>query len=290
MSSVQLICGDCLDVLSRISSGSVHLVFLDPPFNLGKRYRSHHDRMDESDYWCWMADVVAESVRVLVDGGALIFMHRERNIPRIVNIAERLGLTLRNIIIWHKMTNPAHIRGLLAKDYQPLVYCIKGDRPRCFNPLKIDPPLKPNYRKPRPDGVYITDVWDDIRELTAGYFAGREAIRDSHGRRILNYQLPVALQLRIQLMTTLPGDTVLDPFCGLGTTAVVAHQIGRQCIAIDNDPVNIEVAQKRLDHPRPEDSVLKYRDYYRHTPNLNAIWKTTPETDTGDDPDQPKLF
>ena len=75
----------------------------------------------------------------------------------------------------------------------------------------MDLPPLPEHKYERENGVYLTDVWGDIRELTSGYFAGDEAIRDSKGSRVHTQQSPVALLLRIILSSTLPGDTVLDP-------------------------------------------------------------------------------
>jgi DNA modification methylase len=74
--------------------------------------------------------------------------------------------------------------------------------------------------------MFITDVWEDIRELTSGYFAGEEAIRDEKGERFHKQQAQVALLARIILSSTQASDWVLDPFAGTGTTAVVAQQPG----------------------------------------------------------------
>jgi DNA modification methylase len=85
------------------------------------------------------------------------------------------------------------------------------------------PPLPPNYKSTE-NGVYVTDIWDDIRELTSGYFAGDEAIRLENGERFHKQQSPIALLLRIILSSTQIGDTVFDPFAGTGTTLVTAYQ------------------------------------------------------------------
>jgi DNA modification methylase len=141
-----------------------------------------------------------------------------------------------------------------------------------FHKLRVDLPLLPEYKYERSNGVYLTDVWDDIRELTSGYFAGDEAIRDSKGNRVHTQQSPVALLLRIILSSTLPGDTVLDPFVGTGTTLVVAQQLERNSIGIEIDPEYIRTIEMRLKSLRLADSVLQYYDYYRFTPNLREIW------------------
>lgn len=115
-------------------------------------------------------------------------------------------------------------------------------------------------------------MWDDTRELTSGYFAGDEAIRDSKGNRIHTQQSPIALLLRIILASSLPGDIVLDPFAGTGTTLVVAQQLGRNSIGIEIDPENVKIIEERLKYPRTADNILRYYNYYRYTHDLQRIW------------------
>jgi len=138
--------------------------------------------------------------------------------------------------------------------------------------LRIDLPLLPGQVQPRANGVFVTDVWDDIRELTSGYFAGDEAVRQANGERIHTQQSPMALLLRIILTSSLPGDTILDPFAGSGTTLVVAKQLGRKAIGIEVDPEYVELTRKRIAIIRKSDNVDKYCDYYRFTPNIDEIW------------------
>jgi DNA modification methylase len=110
----------------------------------------------------------------------------------------------------------------------------------------------------RENGIFVTDVWDDIRELTSGYFAGDEAIRDEAGERFHKQQAPIALLLRIILTSTQIGDTVLDHFAGTGTTAVVSLQTKRNSIAIEIDPSNVNCIKSRLADIRDADDIQKY--------------------------------
>jgi DNA modification methylase len=138
--------------------------------------------------------------------------------------------------------------------------------------LRISPPLPANYKYERDNGVYVTDVWDDIRELTSGYFAGDEAIRKPEGERFHKQQAPIALLLRIILSSTKPGDVVLDPFAGTGTTLVVAEQLGRKSIGIEIDPDNVQCMKERLDNIREADNIEKYHKDFICTENLDEIW------------------
>ena len=120
--------------------------------------------------------------------------------------------------------------------------------------------------------MFVTDVWDDIRELTSGYFAGDEALRDAEGNRLHKQQAPIQLLLRIILSSTNPGDVVLDPFAGSGTTLVVAEQLGRKSIGIELDSQNVVLIQDRLAEQRESDNVSRFFKDYACTPDLESIW------------------
>lgn len=113
--------------------------------------------------------------------------------------------------------------------------------------------------------------WDDIRELTSGYFAGDEALRDTEGNRLHKQQTPIQLLLRIILSSTNPGDVVLDPFAGSGTTLVVAEQLGRKSIGIELDSHNVALIENRLAEQRESDDISRFFKDYTCTPDLEAI-------------------
>lgn len=167
-----------------------------------------------------------------------------------------------------------------SKSYQIIVFASKGRIPRTFNQLRIDPPLLKGYR-PRDRGMLLTDLWDDIRELTSGYFAGKEVLRDSSGERIHKQQSPIALLLRVVLVSSLPTDLVFDPFAGTGTTLVVARQLQRESIGIDVDPFNVELIEERLQENYSADLIEKFKPLYQHTEDLDQIWNSKTSTCTG---------
>jgi len=270
----QIINDDCLNWLNKQKDKSIDLTFLDPPFRQGKDYRFFDDNQSESSYWGWLKDVLCGIYRITIDGGSVYFMQREKNTENVLRILREVGWTFQNLIVWKKKTSavPSSLR--FGKQFQIIAFATKGKRPRVFNRLRIDLPEPPGYKSERKDGVYVTDVWDDIRELTSGYFAGDEAIRDEKGERIHKQQSPVALLLRIVLSSTLPGDTVFDPFAGTGTTLVVARQLRRNCIGIEIDPDYVEIIKNRLDHLRKPDDITRFYDYYRYSKNIDEIWGT----------------
>lgn len=263
---------DCLRWLEEQKEETIHLTFIDPPFRQGKDYRFFDDSLPEETYWSWMKDVLSEVYRITTEGGAVYFMQREKNAEDVLRTLRKAGWTFQNLIIWKKKTSavPSELR--YSKQYQIIGFCTKGKKPRVFNRLRIDLPVPPEYKYERNNGIYLTDVWDDIRELTSGYFAGDEAIRDLNGERVHKQQSPIALLLRIILSSTLPGDTVLDPFAGTGTTAVVAHQLKRNSISVEIDPAYVRIIENRLTSPRRSDDTFKFYRYYRYTKNLKEIW------------------
>jgi len=265
--------GDCIKYLDEGSITDINMTFLDPPYRQGKDYRFFDDNQPAWKYWEWLKEILHKVREVTVNGGAIYFMQREKNTEQVLRALRKTGWKFQNLIVWKKKTSAVPVNSSFSKQYQIIAYAIKGEKPRVFNKLRIDLPPLPEHKYERENGVYVTDVWDDIRELTSGYFAGDEAIRDLQGNRVHVQQSPVALLLRIILSSTLQGDTVLDPLAGTGTTSVVAYQLGRNSIGIEIDPKNVEIIKKRLTFPRAADSVSKYYDYYRFTPNLKEIWQ-----------------
>ena len=254
------------------ASARIDLAFLDPPFNQAKHYASHDDDMPEAEYWQWMRHVCEAVYRQTSDGGAVYFMQREKNSEQVLCCLREAGWTLQNLIIWKKLTSAVPMSRRFGKHYQVIAYATKGVRARVFNRLRIDPPLPANYRQKRENGMYATDIWDDIRELTSGYFAGDEALRDVDGARFHKQQSPIALLLRIALSSSMPGDLVFDPFAGTGTTLVVAQQLNRRGLGVEIDPDNAACIRERLREIRPSDDVSRFRDDYRYTEDLDEIW------------------
>lgn len=271
--------GDVNDFLASEAFAEVELdlTFLDPPFNQAKDYASHDDDMPEAEYWDWMKRVCGAVHSQTSEGGAIYFMQREKNSEHVLACLREAGWTLQNLIIWKKLTSAVPMSRRFGKQYQIIACATKGRRARVFHRLRIDPPLPANYKQKRANGMYVTDIWDDIRELTAGYFAGDEALRDADGLRFHKQQAPIGLLLRIILSSSQVGDTVFDPFAGTGTTLVVAQQLGRRGLGVEIDPDNAERIGERLGVIRAADDIERFRDDYRFTENLDEIWDGSAE-------------
>lgn len=264
---------NCTTALERSNFVSaIDLSFLDPPFNQDKAYNAWNDSLPPEAYWAWMRDVCAKVYALTSDGGAIYFMQREKNAEFVLQCLRDAGWNFQNLIIWKKKTSAVPGMKRFGKHYQIIAFATKGKTPRVFHRLRIDPPLPADYKYARENGMFVTDVWDDIRELTSGYFAGDEALRDTDGNRLHKQQTPIQLLLRIILSSTNPSDVVLDPFAGSGTTLVVAEQLNRKAIGIELDAQNVTLIQHRLAVLRKSDDVSRFFTDYTCTPDLEAIW------------------
>ena len=262
----------CTTALDRDDFASrIDLSFLDPPFNQDKAYNAWDDNLPPEEYWGWMREVCAKVYALTSDGGAIYFMQREKNTEFVLQCLRDAGWTFQNLIIWKKKTSAVPGAKRFGKHYQVIAFATKGKTPRVFHRLRIDPPLPADYKHERENGMFVTDVWDDIRELTSGYFAGDEALRDAEGNRLHKQQTPIQLLLRIILSSTNPDDVVLDPFAGSGTTLVVAEQLGRKSVGIELDWHNVVLIQDRLAAQRESDNVSRFFKDYACTPDLEAI-------------------
>jgi DNA modification methylase len=248
------------------------MTFLDPPFNQNKDYAHCNDALPEAEYWAMMKNVCKSVYDITNNGGSIYFMQREKNTEFVLQTLRETNWEFQNLIIWKKRTSAVPVKGKYGKQYQVIVYATKGERAKTFHRLRIDPPNPAHFKVPRENGIFVTDVWDDIRELTSGYFAGDEALRIDNGERFHKQQSPLALLLRMILTTTKVGDTVLDPFAGTGTTAVVALQTQRNSVSIEIDPNNAKCIRERLKNLRNADIIQKYYRDYLCTENLAEIW------------------
>ena len=148
---------DCLKTLSSLET-EIDLTFLDPPFNQQKDYASCNDDLPETDYWEMMRAVCSQVFRLAADGGAIYFMQREKNTGQVLRVLSETGWTFQNLIVWKKMTSAVPSPMRFGKSFQTIVYATKGNRPRVFNRLRIEPTLLKHQKQMRENGCFVTDV------------------------------------------------------------------------------------------------------------------------------------
>ncbi|MFA0783729.1 DNA methyltransferase, partial [Fervidibacter sacchari] len=157
-----VLCGDCLELLDRsiLKHHGIEtefaLTFLDPPFNQGKDYAFFDDELPPDEYWRWLTKVCAKVYELTLEGGAIYFMHREKNAEHVLRVLRETGWTLQNLIVWQKRTSAVPNQWRYSKAYQIIAFATKGRKPRVFHRLRIDAPLRPEYRYERENGMFVT--------------------------------------------------------------------------------------------------------------------------------------
>jgi site-specific DNA-methyltransferase (adenine-specific) len=247
---------DCLDLLRTIPDSSVHTIFADPPFNLGKDYgRNGSDRLPDSQYLKWCCQWLDECCRTLVPGGAL-FVY---NLPKwLIPIGTHLTLKGMSLKHWIAVYKPSSlpIPNRLSPSHYGLLYYIKGEKARVFNRDAVRVPIRTcrhcngdikdyggHKKHINSKGLNLTDVWDDVSSVR----------HRKYKNRLANELAPIIVQRAI-LLSTRKGDVVVDPFVGSGTTAFVAQSLGRNWICGDlND---CAIARDRVHSSGPSISIL----------------------------------
>jgi modification methylase len=244
--------GDCLAVLATLPAGSVDLVFADPPYNLqlsGELHRPDHSRVDGvEEAWDRFADFaeydrftrawLAQCRRVLKPDGALWVIGTYHNIFRIGAAVQDLGFWILNDVIWRKTNPMPNFRGRrFTNAHETLLWCAPSKAARyTFNYEAM---------KALNDDVQMRSDW------LIPLCSGPERLRGGDGKKAHPTQKPEALLHRILLASTRPGEVVLDPFFGTGTTGAVAKRLGRRFIGIERESGYVALARARTAAERP---------------------------------------
>lgn len=227
--------GDSIKLMKSMESNSVDLIFADPPFNIGKEYESKiNDKLDKEAYLKWTENWLKECIRILKPGGSFYVWNLPKWSVYTANYLDQY-LTMRHwISVDMKYGLP--IQGKLYPSHYSLLYYTKGEKPNTFNneriPLDVcktcGHELKDygGYKsKMNPNGVNLSDVWNDIYPVRHSKYKTRES-----------NQLPVKLLDRIISISSNEGDVVFDPFGGSGTTYIVSEVLGRRWIGCEIGP------------------------------------------------------
>jgi adenine-specific DNA-methyltransferase len=285
--------GDCLELLPEIPAGKARLIVTSPPYNLGKEYEQ---RLSLETYLEQQRRVITECARVLHPQGSLCwqvgnYVSNGEIIPldiKLYPIFEELGLHLRNRIIWY-FGHGLHASRRFSGRYEVILWFTKSDQ-YTFNldavrvPQKY--PNKKHFKGPRrgelsgnPLGKNPSDVWE-IPNVKSNHIEKTEH----------PCQFPVELIERLVLSMTDAGDWVLDPFMGVGTTAIAALMHNRKAIGAEILPKYIEITKERI--RLAEIGKLKVRPMDRpvYDPGAPDVSKPPVEVHLGNSSYQPGLF
>ena len=248
----QILHGDCIDVLKSIPKNSVDLIFADPPYNLQLSkdlYRPNMTKVDAvddtwdqfnnfSEYDSFTRQWLSATRRVLKETGTIWVIGTYHNIYRVGASMQDLGFWFLNDIVYIKNNPMPNFRGVrFTNAHETLIWAQKKKGAKyTFNHQS----MKKLNDDSRENGLQMRSDW------TLNLVNGKQRIR-SNGVKAHSTQKPEALLYRIILASSKPGDVVLDPFFGTGTTGAVAKKLGRNWIGIERDKKYIKVAQKRID-------------------------------------------
>ncbi len=262
----QIIVGDCIKTLNEGPQGWIDLAFADPPFNIGYRYHGYDDKKKAEDYLKFSEDWMRAIHRALCDTGSFYLAIGDEYAADLCVIARRkIGFHMRNWIVWH-YTFGQQTKKMYAKSHTHILYFSKhppdtglmnitfnadairvaSARQTTYGDSRANPKGKlPDdtwYLRPQeaPEPLFApdSDTWNVSR--VCGTFKEREGW---HG-----CQMPVGVLERIIKASRNPGDMVVDPFNGSGTTVVTAALLGRQFVGIDQSEKYVDFARKRLEH------------------------------------------
>jgi len=250
---------DCLTALRSLAPASVHAIFADPPYNL--QLRGELRRPDDSlvdavtEAWDRFPDLaaydaftrawLAECRRVLRRDGTIWVIGAYHNVFRLGSALQDQGFWILNDVIWRKANPMPNFRGRrFTNAHETLIWAARGPESR----------YRFNY-------AAMKSLNDDV-QMRSDWFiplcTGAERLRDANGDKVHPTQKPEALLHRVILACTAPGEVVLDPFLGSGTTAAVAKRLGRRFIGIERERAYAAAARARIaaTEPLPESAAL----------------------------------
>jgi site-specific DNA-methyltransferase (adenine-specific) len=243
--SDRLIRGDCVAGLARLPDGCVDLAFADPPFNIGYEYDIYRDRRACDDYLAWSKAWIAQVARALKPDGTFWLAIGDEYAAELKVIAHReVGLHLRSWVVWY-YTFGVHCSKKFARSHVHLFYFVKDPRRFTFHDAAIRVPSARQLvyadRRANPAGRLPDDTWILRPQQVPGGFADDEdtwyvprvcgTFRERAGWH--GCQMPEQVLGRIIRACSDPGDLVLDPFAGSGTTLTVARKLHRRYLGFE---------------------------------------------------------
>ena len=246
--------GDCIEAMRSLPSESVDLIFADPPYNLqlkGELHRPDNSKVDAvDDHWDQFSSFraydeftrewLAEARRLLKPNGAIWVIGSYHNIFRVGTALQDAGYWILNDVVWRKSNPMPNFRGKrFTNAHETMIWASKSEGAKyTFNYEAL---------KALNEGIQMRSDW------VLPICNGGERLKDENGEKAHPTQKPESLLHRILVGSTNPGDIVLDPFFGTGTTGAVAKMLGRDWVGIEREEAYRKVATKRIEKVRKFD-------------------------------------
>jgi len=240
--------GDCIEVLKGLPDASVDMVFADPPYNLqlgGDLLRPDNSKVDAVDddwdqfesfaaYDAFTRAWLTECRRVLKPEGSIWVIGSYHNVFRLGAAIQDLGFWVLNDIIWRKSNPMPNFKGTrFTNAHETLIWAARSREQKRYT-------FNYDALKAFNEDTQMRSDW------TFALCTGEERIKDEDGKKAHPTQKPEALLHRVMLAATRPGDVVLDPFFGTGTTGAAAKRLGRHFIGIEREEAYAKLAEKRI--------------------------------------------
>ncbi|MBO6281744.1 MAG: site-specific DNA-methyltransferase [Alphaproteobacteria bacterium] len=255
-----IINADSIDIMNQLEENSVDVIFADPPYNMQlgdvllRPDNTVVNGVDEewdsfeslAAYDEYTKKWLSAAKRVLKDDGCLWVIGSYHNIFRVGYILQNLGFWILNDVIWNKTNPMPNFKGTrFTNAHETLIWAVKNPKAKyTFNYEAM---------KALNDDTQMRSIWK------LPICTGKERLKNGSGEKLHPTQKPEALLYRILLASTKPGDVVLDPFFGTGTTGAVAKKLGRHYIGIERDPSYVAGARERLAEITPiEGEAMEY--------------------------------
>jgi modification methylase len=249
--------GDCVAALERLPEKSVDVIFADPPYNLqldGDLHRPDQSKVDAVDdawdqfdsfeaYDAFTRAWLLAARRVLKPNGTIWVIGSYHNIFRVGAKMQDLGFWILNDVVWRKTNPMPNFRGRRFQNaHETMIWASRDQSGKGYTF---------NY-----DALKASN--DDLQMRTDWLFpicTGGERLKDAKGDKVHPTQKPEALLARVMMASSKPGDVILDPFFGSGTTGAVAKRLGRHFVGVEREQSYIDAATARIDAVVPFDGI-----------------------------------
>jgi site-specific DNA-methyltransferase (adenine-specific) len=242
----KLINSDVFDGLNMVNDGSIDLIFIDPPYNIGKDFNTTKDKWKtEESYLNWSYKWIDICIKKLKDNGSMYIMTSTQFMPYF-DIYIRQKMTILSRIIWYYDSSGVQAKKYFGSLYEPILFCVKNKDNYCFNAKEILVEAKTgakrrliDYRKPIPTQYNSKKIPGNVWEFPRVRYRMDEY--ETHPS-----QKPVNLLKRIIKASSNEGGLVLDPFSGTFTTSCVCKELGRRSIGIEIDEGYFAIGLRRV--------------------------------------------
>ena len=262
--------GDAIEVLRQIPNESIDLIFVDPPYNIGKDFAGRKDKWETDEaYLKWCYEWIDLCISKLKPNGSIYLMTSTQFMPYF-DLYVRDKLTILSRIVWTYDSSGAQAKKFYGSMYEPILFCVKDKNNYTFNSKDIMVEAKSgsqrkliDYRKNPPQPYNSEKVPGNVWNFVSVRYRMDEY--ENHPT-----QKPISLLERIIKASSNEGDVVLDPFSGTFTTCYVAKQLNRKFIGIEIQEEYLKIGLRRLGIATEYkgEQLIKQKKSYRKKNNL----------------------